>query len=89
MYSPRLYKYRDSYVLYKPAVHTFGTVTLHTLFWCRHTHITFPPPDAGAENELEFTLTGSRIRTTTSALSYSLVLASSIRSKDLTCLIYH
>ena len=26
MYSPRLYKYRDSYVLYKPTVHTFGTL---------------------------------------------------------------
>ena len=39
MYSPRLYKYRDS------TVHTFGTVTLHTLFWYRHTHMTFPPPD--------------------------------------------
>ena len=45
MYSPRLYKYRDSYVLYKPIVHTFGTVTLHTLFWYRHTHKTFPPLD--------------------------------------------
>ena len=21
-----------------------GTVTLHTLFWYRHTHMTFPPP---------------------------------------------
>ena len=33
MYSPRLYKYGDSYGLYKPTVHTFGTVTIHTLFW--------------------------------------------------------
>ena len=32
MYSPRLYKSRDSYVLYKPTIHTFGTVNLtHTL----------------------------------------------------------
>jgi len=44
MYSPRLYKYRDSYVLYKPTVHTFGTLNWHTLFWYRHTHMTFPPP---------------------------------------------
>ena len=44
MYSPRLFKYRDSYVLYKPTVHTFGTVSLHTLFWYWHTHMTFPPP---------------------------------------------
>ena len=35
MYSPRLYKYRDSYVIYKPTVrfgitytHSFGTDTL-------------------------------------------------------------
>ena len=26
MFSPRLYKYRDSYILYIPTVHTFGTV---------------------------------------------------------------
>ena len=31
-------KYRDSYVLYKPTVHNFGMVSLHTLFWYRHTH---------------------------------------------------
>ena len=43
MYSSRLYKYRDSYVLYIPTVHTFGTLTLHTLFWYRHPHMTFPP----------------------------------------------
>ena len=28
MYSPRLYKYRDLYVLYVPAVHAFGSVLL-------------------------------------------------------------
>ena len=44
MYSPRLFKYRDSYVLYIPTVHAFGSVSLHTLFWYRHTHMTFPPP---------------------------------------------
>ena len=45
MYSPRLYKYRDSYVLYKLKVHTFGTVSFtHALFWYRHTHMTFSPP---------------------------------------------
>ena len=38
MYSPRLYKYQDSYIIYKPTVHTFGMVTLHTLFLYRHTH---------------------------------------------------
>ena len=52
MYSPRLYKYRDSYVLYKPTVHTFGTVTLHKLFWYRHTHMTFPPPDCTANLQI-------------------------------------
>ena len=44
MYSPRLYKFRDSHVLYKPTVQTFGTVNWHTLFWYRHTHMTFPLP---------------------------------------------
>ena len=44
MYSPRLYKSRGSYILYKPTVQTFGTVNWHTLFWYRHTHMTFPPP---------------------------------------------
>ena len=39
MYSPRLYKYRDSYVLYIPTVHTFGSVFLtHTLLVQTHTH---------------------------------------------------
>ena len=36
MYSPRMYKYRDSYVRDIPTVHTFGSVLL--------TH-TFPPPE--------------------------------------------
>ena len=37
MYSPRLYKYRDSYVLYIPTVHTFGSVFLiHTLLVQTH-----------------------------------------------------
>ena len=32
MYSPRLYKHRDSYVLYIPTVHAFGSLSLtHTL----------------------------------------------------------
>jgi len=32
MYSPRKCKYRDSYVLYIPTVHTFGSVNFtHTL----------------------------------------------------------
>ena len=30
MYSSRLYKYRDSYVLYTPTVHTFGSVNFTT-----------------------------------------------------------
>ena len=38
MYSPRLYKYRDSYVLYIPTVHAFGSVFLtHTLLVQTHT----------------------------------------------------
>ena len=37
MYSPRLYKYRDSYVLYLPKVHAFGIPYTH-FFWFRHTH---------------------------------------------------
>jgi len=45
MYSPSLYKYRDSYVLYIPTVHTFGSVFLtHTLLVQTHTHMTYPPP---------------------------------------------
>ena len=44
MYFPRLYKHQDSYVLqylqYKPLVRYL----LHTLFWYRHTYMTFPPP---------------------------------------------
>ena len=39
MYSPRLYKYRDFYVLYKPKVNAFGSVLLtHTLLVQTHTH---------------------------------------------------
>ena len=35
--SPRLYKYRDSYVLYIPTVHTFSSVLLtHTLLVQTH-----------------------------------------------------
>ena len=38
MYSPRLYKYRDSYVLYKPTVHAFGSVFItHSLLVQTHT----------------------------------------------------
>ena len=48
MYSPRLprlYKYRDSYVLYLPTVHAFGSIFLtHTLLVYRHPYMTFPPP---------------------------------------------
>ena len=44
MYSSKQHKYIYSYVLYKPTVHTFGSVFhTHTL-WYRHTHMTFPPP---------------------------------------------
>ena len=44
MYSPRLCKYRDSYVLYKPTVHAFGSLLLtHTLLV--QSYMTFPPPD--------------------------------------------
>ena len=39
MYSPRLYKYRDSYVLYIATVHTFGSVNFtHTLLLQTHIH---------------------------------------------------
>ena len=40
MYSPRLYKYKDSYVLYIPITgHAFGSVLLtHTLLVLTHTH---------------------------------------------------
>ena len=39
MYSPRLYKNRDSYVLYIPIVHTFGSVNFtHTLLVQTHPH---------------------------------------------------
>ena len=39
MYSPRLYKYRDSYVLYIFTVHAFGSVSLtHTLLVQTHIH---------------------------------------------------
>ena len=44
MYSPRLYKYRDSYVLYIPTVHNFGTGKLYTHSFGTDTHTTFPPP---------------------------------------------
>ena len=46
MYSPRLYKYRDSYELYIPTTHAFGSLLLiHTLLV---TDMTFPPPDSGS-----------------------------------------
>ncbi len=39
MYSPRLYKYLDSYVLYRSTVHAFGSVLLsHTLLVQTHIH---------------------------------------------------
>ena len=39
MYSPRLYKYRNSYALYIPTVHAFGSVLLtHTLLVQTHLH---------------------------------------------------
>ena len=39
MYSPRLYKYQDSYVLYLPRVHAFGSKFLtHILLVQTHTH---------------------------------------------------
>ena len=37
--SPRLYKYRDSYALFRPTEHTFGSVFLtYTLLVQTHTH---------------------------------------------------
>ena len=39
MYSPRIYKYRDSQVLYIPTVHIFSSVLLtHTLLVQTHRH---------------------------------------------------
>ena len=39
MYSPKLYKYRDSYVLYIPTVHVVDSLLLtHTLLVQTHTH---------------------------------------------------
>ena len=39
------HKCRDSYVLYIPTVHAPSVwYYLHTLFWYRHTHMTFLPP---------------------------------------------
>ena len=39
MYSPRQNKYQDSYVLYIPTVHTFGTVNFtHTILVQTHPH---------------------------------------------------
>ena len=44
MYSYRLYKYRDSYVMYIPTVHTFGSVFFtHTLLVQTHTHYVSAP----------------------------------------------
>ena len=50
MYSPRdprLYKYRDSYVLYIPKVHAFDSLLLkHTLLVQTHIHyVSAPGPD--------------------------------------------
>ena len=39
MYSPRLYKYQDYYVLYMPTVHAYSSLLLtHTLFVQTHLH---------------------------------------------------
>ena len=73
MSSPRLYKYRDSYVLYKPIVHTFGTLNWHTLFWYRHTHMTFQPPVCKAVR-LAFSCQ-------TSAISFSFIPNSWLHTK--------
>ena len=44
MYSPRLYKYRDSYVIYKPTVR-FGITYTHSFGTDKHTRRfrPFPP----------------------------------------------
>ena len=39
MYSPRLYKYRNSYVLYIPIVHAFGSLLLTHNLWYSQTNI--------------------------------------------------
>ena len=48
MYSPRLFKYQDSSVLLYTDTRQYNySVPYHrrTLFWYRHTHVTFPHPD--------------------------------------------
>ena len=46
MYSPRLHKYRDSYVLYIPTVHAFRSLSLtHTLLVQTLIHDVFAPWD--------------------------------------------
>ena len=50
MYSPRLYKYQDSYVLYTPTVHAFGSLSLtHNLLVQTHTHDVSAPWDCHNE----------------------------------------
>ena len=44
MSSPKLYKYWDSYVLYIPTVHAFGSVSFtHTLLVQTHPHVVSVP----------------------------------------------
>ena len=49
MYSPRLYKYQDSYsTVYTYNTHLqFGIPYTHS--WYRHTYMTFPPPVKSAD----------------------------------------
>ena len=57
MYSPRLYKYQDSYVLYIPTVHTFGTVNFTYSFGTdTHTHDVSAPPGVWLNESLVFLL---------------------------------
>ena len=52
MYSPTLYKYRDSFVLYIPTLHPFGSVLLsHTLLIQTHIHDVPPPATASIKKK--------------------------------------
>ena len=54
MYSPRLYKYQDSYVLYIPTVHDFGLSFTHTLLVLTHIHDVSAPPESDRISKGDF-----------------------------------
>ena len=63
MYYPRLYKYRDSYVLYIPKVHAFDSLLLkHTLLVQTHIHYVSAPWEYTRIKELYTRTPNSDIR---------------------------